>query len=95
MIESFADKNAELIWNGQFAKKLPREIQEPAREVLRILHAFNSFNDFQAVPSLHAHKLGGDRQSTWSFRINKQWRLTFIWIEERSAAQVVRIEDYH
>lgn len=62
---------------------------------MRILHAFHSFNDFQSVPSLNAHKLVGDRQGTWSFRINKEWRLTFIWIEERSAAQLVRIEDHH
>ena len=36
MIESFADKNAELIWKGELAKKLPRDIQEDARDVLRI-----------------------------------------------------------
>ncbi|MGV3659394.1 MAG: type II toxin-antitoxin system RelE/ParE family toxin [Prosthecobacter sp.] len=95
MIESFADKNAELIWKGEFAKKLPREIQADAREVLRILNEIKSHNDFQSMPHLRAHKLGGDRQGTWSLRITGPWRVTFLWDEARSSATVVRIEDYH
>ena len=95
MIESFADKNAALIWKGEYARKLPRDMQEDARDVLRILNEIKSLHDWQSLPHLHAHKLGGDRQGTWSLRICKGWRVTFLWNEETSTATVVHIEDYH
>jgi toxin HigB-1 len=95
VIESFADKNAELVWKGELAKKLPRDIQEDAREVLRLLNEIRSYHDFQSMPHLRAHKLGGDRQGTWSIRITPAWRITFFWDEPRGVATSVRIEDYH
>lgn len=95
MIESFADKNAELVWKGEFAKKLPRDIQADAREVLRILNEIKSCNDFQSMPHLRAHKLVGDRNNRWSLRISGGWRVTFFWSEEKASASLARIEDYH
>lgn len=95
MIESFADKNAALVWKGEVAKKLPRDIQEDAREVLRILNEIKSCNDFQSLPHLRAHKLIGDRDQRWSLRVSKSWRITFYWNEETVTASLVKIEDYH
>ena len=95
MIESFADKNAALIWKGDLAKKLPRDIQEDAREVLRILNEIRSQNDFHRMPHLRAHKLVGDRDQRWSLRVRAGWRVTFFWDEEKASASQVLIEDYH
>jgi proteic killer suppression protein len=39
MIVSFADKETERIWNRQFSRKLPTEIQETALNRLRLLNA--------------------------------------------------------
>jgi len=50
MIESFADKNATLIWKGEYAKKLPRDMQEDARDLLRILNEIKwFFGDWRVI----------------------------------------------
>jgi proteic killer suppression protein len=95
VIESFADKNSEFVWKGELAKKLPRDIQAEALEVLTILNNIKSLNDFVFMPGLKAHKLGGDRRGTWSLTIRGPWRVTFFWDEARQIATQVRIEDYH
>jgi proteic killer suppression protein len=95
MIESFADKNTARIWSGEQAKKPRREIQEDAREVLRILSQIRSHNDFHRMPHLRAHKLGGNRKNRWSLRVGDGWCITFYWSEETSTASQVLLEDYH
>lgn len=39
MIESFGDRETELVWNGEFSRRLPPPIQEPALTKLRLLNA--------------------------------------------------------
>jgi len=95
MIESFADKTTEAIWNGVLAKKLPRALQEDARDILRLLNNISAVADLTFMPALRPHKLVGDRKGVWSVRVNAQWRITFFWNEERQALTQVRLEDYH
>ncbi len=60
MIVSFGSSDAEKIWNGDWVKKLPKEIQEIARRKLRMLN--NSFNiaDLRIPPSNRLEKLSGN-----------------------------------
>lgn len=49
--------------------------------------------DLSALRGNRFEKLKGDRQGTYSIRINDQWRITFR-IESNRALDVM-IEDYH
>lgn len=95
VIQSFNDREAAKVFRGDVSRKLPREIQESAREKLALLDAITRIEDFWAFPSLHAEKLKGTRKGQWSIRINKQWRICFLWNAEKSTANGVEIVDYH
>jgi len=93
VIESFASKETEKIFQGQVSRKLPRDIQKTARRKLLYLHEAEDIQDLRAPPGNRLEKLSGDRAGQYSIRINDQWRICFRWIEE--AAQHVEITDYH
>ena len=93
MIKSFACKETEKIWLGEYSRKLPKDIQERALRKLRQLDASISFNDLKLPPSNRLESLSGDRKGQYSIRINQQWRLCFGW--ENGTAFDVEIVDYH
>jgi len=93
MIKSFADAEAEKIFNGIASRKLPPDIQKSARRKLVYLDDANDLRDLLAPPGNRLEKLGGDRTGQYSIRINKQWRICFKWNEGK--AKDVEIDDYH
>ena len=93
MIKTFADKEAEKIWNGFRSRKLPTEIQDIARRKLRMINNAQNMNDLRIPPSNHLEKLSADLISFHSIRINKQWRIIFIWKDDN--AYDLKIIDYH
>ena len=93
MIRSFADPEAEKIWNGQRSRKLPADIAQRAYDRLRMLDAADRLNDLLNPPSNRLHPLKGDRQGQHSISINMQWRICFVWKDDD--AHDVEIADYH
>lgn len=93
MIRSFKDKEAENIWKGVRSKKLPNEIQQTARRKLRMINNAQNINDLRVPPANHLEKLSGDLNHFHSIRINRQWRIIFIWKDDN--AFEVQIVDYH
>ena len=93
MIVSFGDKETEKVWNGEFSSKLPNEIQRVARRKLRMINNAQSLNDLRIPPSNRLEKLSGNFLDYYSIRINKQWRVIFIW--NASNAYEVEITDSH
>lgn len=93
MIESFASKETERIFQGEISKKLPLEIQRTARRKLLYLDEAENLQDIQAVPGNRLEKLRGDRAGQYSIRINDQWRICFEWVANK--ARNVEIVDYH
>ena len=92
MIELFACKETRKIWNRQFSKKLPSEIQQQAFEKMRRLNRATVLNDFLFPPSNHFESLKGERQGQYSVRVNQQWRLCF---EFNGHVQNLELVDYH
>ena len=45
------------------------------------------------LPSFRLHMLKGKKQGIWAVDINKNWRITFEFIE--ADAYIVNYEDYH
>ena len=72
MIKSFADKETEKIFNREFSRKLPNEIQRIARRKLETLDASENLNDLRVPLSNHLEKLKGTLEGKHSIRINDQ-----------------------
>lgn len=95
MILSFKDKETEKIFNEEFSKKLPQDIQNRAKKTLIILNTVNSLVDLAKSPSNKLEPLLGKRTGEWSIRINDQWRITFTPVNNGADYDKVSIEDYH
>jgi toxin HigB-1 len=93
MIQSFADGETELIWQGRRSRKLASDMQTVALRKLRLLHAARVLADLRVPPGNRLETLKGDRAGQWSIRINDQWRICFVW--EEGGPSRVEIVDYH
>ena len=93
MILSFKDKETEFVYNRQFSKRLPQEIQHTALRKLVVLHNSTNLPDLKIPPGNHLEQLYGDREGQYSIRINSQWRICFNW--EGNNAFNVEVVDYH
>jgi proteic killer suppression protein len=93
MIKTFKCKETERLFNGQFSRRLPYNVQRIAVRKLEILHAATELESLRIPPSNHLEALSGDRLGQYSIRINKQWRICFVWHERDSFE--VEIVDYH
>ena len=93
MIKTFADKQTEKVWNREFSKKLPTDIQKVARRKLIMVHAASVLSDLKIPPQNKLEKLSKDRKGQHSIRINDQWRVCFRF--EKGDAYEVEIVDYH
>lgn len=93
MIKSFASKETEKIWNLEFSKRLPLDIQRQGRKKLLLLDAARTLEDLKAPPSNHLEALKGDRAGQHSIRVNDQWRVCFELVS--GDAYLVEIVDYH
>ena len=92
MIQSWADAEAEKIFNLERSRVLPFDIQRVTLRKLRMLHAAATLEDL-LPPANRLEKLKGDRAGQWSVRINDQWRICFEW--RSGNAYEVEIVDYH
>ncbi|MCC3278413.1 type II toxin-antitoxin system RelE/ParE family toxin [Arthrobacter sp. zg-Y40] len=76
-------------WAPNVTKAYRRRIQQ--------LHAAANDQDLRALKSLHLEKLKGDRDGTWSIRIDQKYRLIlrFETNDGGRAAVVIEAVDYH
>ncbi len=93
MVKSFKDKETEKIYNQEYSKKIPEEIQYRALKKLILLNNAENESDLIVPYSYHFEHLKGNRKNECSIRINNQWRICFRF-ENRNAYDV-GIEDYH
>ena len=93
MIISFRDKETEKIWNQQYSRKLPRDIQRIGLRKLIIINRAKDLNDLAIPPGNKLELLTGNRHGQYSIRINDQFRICFYW--ENGNVSSVEITDYH
>ncbi len=92
MVKSFQGREAEKIWQGQYSRRLPQDIQQVARRKLRMLNNARALDDLRVPPANRLERLKGDRAGQCSIRINEQWRICFVW--ENGDALKVEIVGY-
>lgn len=93
MIVSFKCKETEKIFNRNYSKKFPNDIQRVALRKLRMIDHSQNITDLKVPPGNRLEELKGKRKGQHSIRINDQWRVCFVW-QENNAHQV-EIVDYH
>ena len=93
MINSFRDKKAEALFNGEKGDKKWQSFERIARCKLLMVHAALTLTDLKSPPNNHLEALNRDRLGQHSIRINDQYRICFIW--SQGGADDVEITDYH
>jgi len=93
MIKSFADKRTEQIFNGQLVKRMDADLQKKILRRLRYIEAAERIEDLRVPPSNKLEKKEGDLKDHFAIWVNRQWRITFIWVD--GYAHDVKLIDYH
>lgn len=93
MIKAFKCKETQKVYQREFSKKLPQDIQRTAYKKLLMIDASLDVSDLKIPPANRLEKLSGDREGQYSIRINKQYRICFVW--NNGSAFDVEIVDYH
>ena len=93
MIQSFADRETELIFNQKFSRRLPNTIQKVALRKLMMIDNAKTLDDLRIPPNNRLEQLHGDREGQYSIRINDQWRICFTMTDGHFYN--VEIVDYH
>jgi proteic killer suppression protein len=76
------------------SKKIPVNIRNRLFRKLQLLDDATSNLDLRAPPSNHFEKLTGQLRGTFSIRVNDQYRLLFIWDDDRGEADSVYLDDH-
>lgn len=93
MIRSFADRDTELVWRREPAKRLDSRIHKAANRKLHLLDAATTLDALRVPPGNRLEALKGDRSGQHSIRVNDQWRICFRWTE--AGVEDAQIVDYH
>lgn len=93
MIKGLRGKETSRLWRGRRAKSLPPDAAQRAYDKLVQLDAAESLEDLRVPPGNRLKKLSGERAGQYSIRINRQYRICFLW--EAGDAYEVEVTDYH
>ena len=93
MIQSFADKDTERLWDRERVRSIDSRIHSVALRKLRQLGYVQILDELRIPPGNRLEALKGDRKGQHSIRINDQWRICFRW--SAAGPEEVEIVDYH
>lgn len=91
MIRTFKCKLTQALYEGDELRQF-RSFQAQAERKLQMLDNAVELLDLRSPPGNMLEKLSGDRSGQYSIRINKQWRICFVWLDEPTE---VENTDYH
>ena len=92
-IESIAHKGLRRLFETGVSKGLVGDINR-IRKMLVFIDAAGSFHELSIPPNYGLHELSGDKAGLWAMTVTKNWRLTFIKINETTIGEL-DLEDYH
>ena len=74
--------------------KIPTIIRSRLFRKLQIVDDATCSADLRSPPGNHFEKLSGQLQEKYSIRVNKQWRMIFIWDDERGEADGIYLDNH-
>ena len=92
MIQSFRCADTQVLFETGKSRRFAN-IKEVAERKLTQLAAATTLEFLKSPPGNHLELLAGDREGQHSVRINKQWRVCFVWTTDGPSD--VEIVDYH
>lgn len=93
MILSTKGKLAANAVEDVYGKGFPADLVKRTRAMLSALDAAAVLEDLRFPPGNGLEALSEDRNGQHSVRINRQWRICFVWTDQGPAD--VEIVDYH
>ena len=97
MIRSFKNKATEDVFNGINSKVarnlLPQNLWKVAFRKLDQLDSVEVLQDLRIPLGNQLEALKGDRKGQYSIRINRQYRICFLWTD--TGPSDIEITDYH
>jgi proteic killer suppression protein len=93
VLRSFRDKETEAIWHRQRSRRLDGSAQRAASRKLAMLDAAETLADLLIPPGNRLEKLTGDGAGQYSIRVNRQWRICFVWSD--AGPEEAEIVDYY
>jgi toxin HigB-1 len=94
MILTYGDRRTQRFAGGQRVPAFSAFAAQAGRR-LAALDAASSLSDLAALPGNRLEALRGDRDGQYSIRINRQWRIVFLWDTGAPGPAEVSIVDYH
>jgi len=79
---------------NETSSKIPTQIRNQLFRKLQLLDDAASDADLRVPPGNHFEKLKGNLAERNSIRVNKQWRLIFIWQSEGGEATDVYLDNH-
>ena len=92
MIVGFKNRATERLWHGERVRAF-NAFAEQALRKLTMLEYAHVLSDLRTPPGNQLEPLSGDRKGQHSIRINRQWRICFVWTA--NGPDQVEIVDYH
>lgn len=92
-VESISHKGLRRFFETGNAKGLVGDVNR-LRKMLAFIDAAASFDELAVPPNYGLHELVGDKAGRWAMTVTRNWRLTFIKLDEHSIAEL-DLEDYH
>ncbi len=92
-IQSFRDPRLADVLERRAPRGLKPDVLGVLRRKLVMLDAARTLSDLRVPPANHLEALVGDRKGQYSIRVNRQYRLCFVWTELGPAD--VEFVDYH
>lgn len=93
MIKGFKDKRLAAIAEGKSPKGFPPELVRRTHALLTVLNAVHDLDDLRSPPGNQLERLSGDRAAQHSIRVNRQFRICFVWTD--GGPENVELVDYH
>jgi len=93
VIISFRDRRTEEFWQRGTGKSMPANLRRVAMRKLKLVSDAAGLDDLRIPPGNRLEELTGDRAGQHSIRINRRYRVCFVWRDGN--AHEVEIVDYH
>ena len=93
MIISFRHKGLEALFTEGQTKGVQQTHVKKLKQILAVLNAACDIEDIKSIKSLGYHTLLGIRKGEHSVWVNKNWRVTFKFID--NDVHLTNYEDYH
>lgn len=92
-IETITHKGLRRFFETGVSKGLVGDINR-IRKMLAFIDAAGSFHELSIPLNYGLHELSGNKAGLWAMTVTKNWRLTFIKINETTIGKL-DLEDYH